>query len=578
MTNTLTLGALDQTLGNLSVPVYERLTNESAIVVTRPNPCSNDTTIIGNSYLKDVPTVLDTINTRNITDSPVSAAGYVNFTSDCRVNIFNMLIINNPSIYQNIDNSSNKTVVSSIIMGQIGSESPYPINTSINLYFQVLDRSKTDQNGNLTCSFYNTTTLQWSTDGCSAAKYNSLLDRYECQCNHLTSFALIWLPKPPLPPSQNSPRPELNSQDKASIAFQSISIVCFLGIIVHAIVVRLLPNTSYSTIKNLLSVSSYGITMLLFIFYITLGAVVFSRRTGDYDNNRTYTQKMGTSEGNFNGKNLPFEPMSRAGNPDANLTSRIPCLPTELGLMFVVYFFIIFMFCSKTAIGIFNYLHFVRLFPPPPKRILIIGLIISFVISVIWLVFGVGFNSRPSNEITEVFADKICWFKKQENHYFLTIPISIFLVVNLSLFIPVAVTNINRGKPTEEKEIKNYKRRRNSIYIILTSSATQGFGWLFGIVIAFTNDNVTAANVLGWFFVIFNGLEGLWILILYMIVEKEGIDETPLDKDNKYLKDLETFGKQIDPMNIELDDRRREPLTAMISESPRNSFADISKI
>ncbi|CAF1269743.1 unnamed protein product, partial [Rotaria sordida] len=55
------------------------------------------------------------------------------------------------------------------------------------------------------------------------------------------------------------------------------------------------------------------------------------------------------------------------------------------------------------------------------------------------------------------------------------------------------------------------------------SCATQGIAWLFGPFLTFANEDT--ANVLGWFFIIFNGLEGLWIIILYIIVRSQHMDE-----------------------------------------------------
>ncbi|CAF4835498.1 unnamed protein product, partial [Rotaria sp. Silwood2] len=47
-------------------------------------------------------------------------------------------------------------------------------------------------NANYFCSFYDATKLTWNEFGCTKPRYNLEFDRYECSCNHTTTFALIW--------------------------------------------------------------------------------------------------------------------------------------------------------------------------------------------------------------------------------------------------------------------------------------------------------------------------------------------------------------------------------------------------
>ncbi len=536
--------------------------------------------MIGASFEINIgPIVIDTTNRVNVTDSPLSAAGIVNLTGQCNVTTFNMLVINNPTTYQNIDNSTNSTLVSSIVIAKV-SQAGYTVkNILINLYLKVLPSSKLTDNGTYLCAFYDTINLQWNTSGCTTPIYNALYKRYECNCNHLTSFALIWLPASSSPPDGEPP--ELDAQDKASIAFQLLSIICFIGIITHGITVRIRNPKQYTQSRHLLPLISCGITMILFIFYIALGLTVFNRFVQSNTNIQTSTQRAPISN-DFIGKDLPTELVPRADLPPMNSsTSYIPCLPNEHALMFIVYFLIIFMFCSKTSIGIDNYRRYVQLFPPPSLLMLVIMMIISLFISVIWLAFAAGFNSNPSNEITEIYVDKICWFNHSVIHYFLTIPICLFLGINLVMFIPVVKHNIRHTKIEEDQRL-NYMRRKKCIYILLTSCITQGFGWLFGPLILVANP--TAAEVLGWFFIIFNGLEGLWAILLYIVVEKEGMNDNARDRDPR---DRHKIDDEIDLSHIQLDDRRdseinvlqnqKMTLGTVKSDSPRNSFADFSE-
>ncbi|CAF3682818.1 unnamed protein product [Rotaria sp. Silwood1] len=180
------------------------------------------------------------------------------------------------------------------------------------------------------------------------------------------------------------------------------------------------------------------------------------------------------------------------------------------------------MFCVKTSVGYFNYLRFVRLFPEPSYRLLYIMLVISFFISITWVAFAAGFNSNSSFHITQLYPYKLCWFTRPAIYYFLTIPVGIFLLINIFIFIRVAQRIVNHVLYANSTH-KPYERMKGCILVLLSSCATQGIGWLLGPFLTIANENT--AQVLGWFFIIFNGLEGLWCILLYIIIWLQHWDE-----------------------------------------------------
>ena len=577
--NTLTISQINQIVGGLVIGNYTQITPDSILVITRPI-CSNAATVIGASIaMNNRSTPIDTINYNNVTNSQLSAAGVVNFTGQCTsVSAFNIFIIDDPTIYRTT-NSSNTIVVSSIIIATIATVESANVPINIELYFQQSTFPNFDTNGRHACAFYDTNSSAWNESGCSTPLYEPALQRFRCRCNHLTSFALIWLPTTPPPDGKLI---EYNHQDKASIAFQSISIVCFLGIIIHIVTVRILHPKKYSRTTHLLPIMSCGVTMILFIFYIALGTMVYTRRMQSPETTAPAPQRRTVFEENLYGKSGETELNSRATNdplPSNWLSSQIPCSSTEHGLMFVVYFLIIFMFSTKISIAVDNYRRYVKLFPPLSYRVFLISMGASLLFSSIWIAFATGFNSNPKNQITEIYQNKLCWFNRHVNHYFLTIPVCLFLVISLALLVPVVKHNISHIHETNE-DVKQCLRRKRCIYIILVSCGTQGFGWLFGPVISIASP--TAGEVLGWFFIICNGLEGLWALLLYIVVEKEGLDHSPrhadyiarqshvnhMDRD--YTDDHEDFQLKNFDMN-----NRHDPIINVRSDSPRHSFADI---
>jgi len=180
------------------------------------------------------------------------------------------------------------------------------------------------------------------------------------------------------------------------------------------------------------------------------------------------------------------------------------------------------MFCAKTSVGYFNYLRFVYLFPQPSFRRLFILLTISFFISIGWVSFAAGFNSNSSFNITQLYPYKLCWFTRDVIYYFLTIPVCIFLLLNFITIIFVAKHIINHARHATSPH-QSYERMKRCVLVLLSSCVTQGIGWLFGPFISFVSP--TGGEVLEWFFIVFNGLEGLWSILLYIIIRAQRIDE-----------------------------------------------------
>jgi hypothetical protein len=510
--------------------------------MVRPPYINGSPTVLGASFTRGIGgEVIDDRNSENIKNSrKLSAAAIISTESLVDVESLNMLIIDNHSAYINLDNSTNKTLVSSIIVASVQRNNQSSGRMNISLFFQNLLKPELDVNENYVCSFYNINTSTWNDSSCTKPQYNRQSNRYECSCNHLTSFALIWLPQS----SIINGSVVLDAQDKASIAFQIISILCFLGIVIHSVVVRIINPQESTQPRNLLPLISFGITMILFVFYIALGLTVYTR----------YSQL----------------------NPSIQNSPNDSCLPNEHALMYIVYFFIIFMFCSKTSVGYYNYIYFVQLFPPPSVQRLFIAIGLSALIGVIWMAFAAGFDSNPSNAISHIAGGKLCWFTVSVINYFLTIPIVIFLVVNLILFILVAKHIISHAE-NAQTDPEKYKRRKQCVIVLLSSCVTQGLGWIFGPLIIVANP--TAADALAWLFVIFNGLEGFWAILLYLIVRKEKMDRNIRDRRENYLEfeDIEMHKPQ-NPVDDERHEIRTQKLKSLRSDSPRNSFTDLAGV
>lgn len=240
--------------------------------------------------------------------------------------------------------------------------------------------------------------------------------------------------------------------------------------------------------NDFLSLLSCATTMVLFIFYIALTLTVFLSRTAQ---------------------------------------STTMCSLTASVLMFFVYFLVILMFCVKTSVAYFNYIRFVQLFPQPSYRRLHFSLLISLLVAIAWVSFAAGFNSNSQFAITEVNANKICWFTQCVIHYFMTIPIGICLLVNLVIVVLVARRLFYYVKYSTSPH-QTFQRMRRCLIVLLASCITQGIGWIVGPIIALLPEkqkDEKSADVFSWFFVVCNGLEGLWCVLLYIFFRQMRIDE-----------------------------------------------------
>ena len=472
----LTIGEIDGALDRIQNEELTRNTNDSFLMARQPR--QNDSIILGASFKRGSGgQIIQDTNEDNIISSNISTAAVIRTENIDEITSLNMLIVDDPSVYRNIDNTTNKTLASSIVVALVKRNISSATTIGISLYFQIRDQWKPNTtNVRYFCSFYDTINSQWNESGCDAAVFNAKFNRYECSCNHLTSFALLWLPDIPL-------TSDLSPQDIASLVFQSISIVCFILIILHAILRRLRNPVMSLRAFDLLPLISGASTTILFIFYIALGLTVYTKTTS-----MTQTQ----------------------------------CPLSSSVLMFFVYFFVLYMFCVKTSIGYFNYIRFVVLFPEPSCRKLFGILVAFFFISMIWVAFAIGFNSNPSYKITKLIPYKICWFSPDRIHYFFTIPVCLFLAINFFIILLVARRIINHVRNSTSPH-QSYKRMKQCVIVLLSSCITQGLAWILGPLITISQRQY--AEVLGWFFVVFNGLEGLWMIILYVIIQSQHMDE-----------------------------------------------------
>ena len=192
LNNTLTLTEVDNIIGNIIGTSFLSNSSSSYIII-QPVQQGNKLVLGASTAGNGMGDIVDTLNQESITNSTISTAAIISNESLAGVTYLSMLIINNPIQYRHIDNSANKTLVSSVIVVAVQRD-PNITQQSMNisLFFQVLDEFKSNfTNIDYYCSFYDANNSQWNESGCTKPIYNSRWNRYECSCNHLTSFALV---------------------------------------------------------------------------------------------------------------------------------------------------------------------------------------------------------------------------------------------------------------------------------------------------------------------------------------------------------------------------------------------------
>ncbi|CAF3371911.1 unnamed protein product [Rotaria socialis] len=477
--STVSISIIEDSLSKLN-NISITLRSDTSFLIAQPLNHSSNDILLGARFQRGLGGLSVTNSTVDPSlNSNTSVAAVIAEQSLLDVKSLQMFIIDKPTMYENVDKKTNKSLASSVVMGSVQRVSSESSSMNISLYFKISPEYQPNVSAMYLCSFYDISNSRWNETGCTNPLFNAAFDRYECSCNHLTSFALIWLPQSQI----GSYGRTMRAADIASLVFQSVSIVCFLIVIIHSVAIRAMnPLLKFQT-NNLLPLISSASTTILFIFYIALGMTV-------------YTQ-------------TPSEKETK-------------CFLSSSVLMFFVYFFLIFMFCTKTSIGYFNYLRFVYLFPEPKLRQLYSLLIISFLVSITWVSFAAGFNANASFSITQLYPYQLCWFTHDVIYYFMTIPVCLFLLLNIFTIIFVSKHIIAHARNATTRH-QSYERMKQCVLILLSSCVTQGIGWLFGPFISFVSP--TGGDVLEWFFIIFNGLEGVWSIILYIIIQLQGMEE-----------------------------------------------------
>jgi hypothetical protein len=191
VSNIISPGRIDQIMEMLvNITVASNL--NSSFLMVQPVDINAASTAVGASFQRNVGGgVVRNNNMSAPIDADISVGAIINTASLAGITSLKMLIIDKPVTYQNSDNSSDsKSLASSVIVAAVEPASAAS-NTMVTLYFQVSSEYTPNVSATYLCSYFDTTNSQWSEVGCGSPIYNSQYNRYECNCSHLTTFALL---------------------------------------------------------------------------------------------------------------------------------------------------------------------------------------------------------------------------------------------------------------------------------------------------------------------------------------------------------------------------------------------------
>jgi hypothetical protein len=199
--------AIDDTVGLLNSSII--INTPNSFIMVAPSDQDKDV-VVGVSFQSNIGgQLIQNSNQSNIINSNISAAAIINLDSLIGVTYLSILVIDIPTYYNRLIHSMNKKLVSSVIVVKVQRNNSSFERMNISLFFTKQSDCISNDTliGKYSCSYYNTSTSSWDDSGCTSPIYNYLFNRYECNCNHLTTFALLFTTDTSLSTSDDTYQP-----------------------------------------------------------------------------------------------------------------------------------------------------------------------------------------------------------------------------------------------------------------------------------------------------------------------------------------------------------------------------------
>lgn len=192
-----------------------------------------------------------------------------------------------------------------------------------------------------------------------------------------------------------------------------------------------------------------------------------------------------------------------------NIKGYITC--TVIG--FLLHYIVLSKFCWMLITAYLQYNRFVKVFAPPPQRIIlksfIFGWIVPLIISlIVVLVTNDGYEASRHN---------FCYPKGLSLYIGVFLPITIIVLANLIIFCLIMINVI---RPKMPQGVKQHKEQKLQINLGVLLFFLLGIPWIFGILAEIITTPIIHL-IFMYLFCLLVTLQGFVIFIFYIVLDKD---------------------------------------------------------
>ncbi|CAF1452409.1 unnamed protein product, partial [Didymodactylos carnosus] len=150
---------------------------------------------------------------------------------------------------------------------------------------------------------------------------------------------------------------------------------------------------------------------------------------------------------------------------------------------------------------------------------MIFGVFISFLLALIPTITAAALTSSFTQKIIIQYKT-ICWFNKSYLIGFVTIPVAIFVTLNILIIVIITVYHLSKAVRSHSSVMVTKQRMRMARFVCFISCITLGIAWMIGPLLSmFTSSSTSDAGkeAAQWIFTLLIGLEGVWTLLAYLV-------------------------------------------------------------
>ncbi|XP_065112154.2 adhesion G-protein coupled receptor F3 isoform X1 [Paramisgurnus dabryanus] len=328
---------------------------------------------------------------------------------------------------------------------------------------------QTEESGDMHCVFWNVTEERWSTDGCEYVK--SATGTAYCECNHLTSFAML--------------------MSKFAVSLPFMDQLTYIGL---------------------------GVSICSLIVYIIIEALVWKTVVKSSLSHFRHTALINIS-------------MCLLLADICFLASAFPSILSETACLILVvakHYFFLAMFFWMLSLSIMLAYQLIFVFSHISKKVyMIIGYTLGYVCPT--LTVAATYVYYDQTKQVEYFSTKTCWLTYQSamvgSIYAFLFPVGFIVFANMCSMVVVIATVLKPSGAEADKKADK-EAAKAVIKVVLFLTPVFGGTWVLGFLVFIMDDFTQFTTILVQYaFTIVNSLQGFFILLTGCFAEKRVRDE-----------------------------------------------------